>query len=94
MINILNKYGLLRLDELVAENPTWKKILADDIVSEEEVAEQGDKVVNMIKEVEETLSDEQKQMVDKLIAEVGVLYTAHHLYTAQQLLKMEGDKFC
>lgn len=88
MINILNKYGLLRLDELVTENPTWHKIMEDDIVSEEEVAEQGDKVVKMIKEVEDTLSEEQRQMVDKLVAEVGVLYSAHHLYTAQQLLKM------
>lgn len=88
MINILNKYGLLRLDELVTENPTWKKIMADDIVSEEEVAEQGDKVINMIKGLEETLTEKQRHKLDQLIAEVGVLYSAHHLYTAQQLLKM------
>lgn len=92
MIDILNKYGLLRLDELVAENSTWKKIMADDIVSEEEVTEQGNLVAQMIKDVEAQLSDEQKQMVDKLVAEVGVLYSAHHLYTAQQLLKMKGDE--
>ena len=38
-MNLLNEQGILNLDEVVTANPSWQKIMADGIVTSEELAE-------------------------------------------------------
>lgn len=68
--------GVLRLDEVVAEQETFKKILADSQVSDAEVAAQSARVVALLKQVEAQLNAEARDLVGTAIAELCVLYAA------------------
>jgi len=82
---LFNKDGILKLDEIVVNTPSWKKMIADGIISEEEIAEQSAEVTQLLRHIEETFSEEQCQCVEKLLAEASVLLTAYHEYTSQQI---------
>lgn len=84
-MNLLNEQGILNLDEMVTSNPSWQKIMADGIVTSEELAEQANSVVAMFRKIDDTFSDEQKQLVQSLLAEASVLFAAHHVYQLQEL---------
>lgn len=84
-MNLLNEQGILNLDEVVAANPSWQKIMADGVVTPEELAEQANSVIAMLRKIDETFNEEQKQLVQSLLAEASVLFAAHHVYQLQEL---------
>lgn len=77
--------GMLRLDEVVAERPTFKKIMEDQIVTDAELEEQANRVVSILKRIEETFPPEQLKQVEKLLAETSVLYAANQYKELQEL---------
>lgn len=85
-MNLLDKQGMLNLDEVVTSNPSWQKIMADGIVTSEELAEQASSVVALLRKIDDTFSDEQKQLVQSLLAEACVLFSAHHVFQLQELV--------
>lgn len=85
-MNLLNEQGILDLDKMVTANPSWQKIMADGIVTEEELAAQADSVVGMFRKIDDTFTDEQKDLVRSLLAEASVLFAAHHVYQLQELV--------
>lgn len=84
---LFNEQGIFNLDEVVMNHPSWQKIMADGIVTAEELTEQVDKVTALLHKVDETFNDEQKQMVESLLAEASVLFAAHHVYQLQEMVK-------
>lgn len=85
-MNLLNERGILDLDKMVTANPSWQKIMADGIVTEEELAAQADSVVGMFRKIDDTFTDEQKDLARSLLAEASVLFAAHHVYQLQELV--------
>ncbi len=77
--------GMLRLDEVVAERPTFKKIMEDQIVTDAELEEQANRVVSILKRIEETFPPEQLKQVEELLAETSVLYAANQYKELQEL---------
>lgn len=59
---LFNEQGILNLDEVVMNHPSWQKIMADGIVTAEELTMQADTVTALLHRVDETLNDEQKQL--------------------------------
>lgn len=49
-----NEQGILNIDELVANNESFKKIMEDGVVTEEEIKSQSDKVIAMFHDMEST----------------------------------------
>ena len=47
-----NEEGILNIDEAVLETPSYKKIMEDGIVTEEELVSQAQKVVSMLQTME------------------------------------------
>ena len=47
-----NEKGILNIDELIMNNASFKKIMEDGIVTEEEIKEQSDKVVALLHDME------------------------------------------
>lgn len=84
---LFNEHGILKLDEVVMNHPSWQKMMADGIVTAEELTMQADTMTALLHRVDETLNDEQKQMVESLLAEASVLFAAHHVYQLQELIK-------
>lgn len=54
-----NEEGILNIDEAVLETPSYKKIMEDGIVTEEELVSQAQKVVSMLQTMEKKYNEEQ-----------------------------------
>ena len=54
-----NEEGILNIDEAVLETPSYKKIMEDGIVTEEELLSQAQKVVSMLQTMEKKYNEEQ-----------------------------------
>jgi hypothetical protein len=52
--------------------PSFQKIVEDQVITEEEIREQSERVANILKEIEEKCNDEQIELVRNLLAEVSV----------------------
>lgn len=66
--------GYLRLDEIVEERPTFRKVMEDGKVTDAEMKEQAELVLAFLKEIGERLSDEDEKLVTDALCELAVLY--------------------
>lgn len=82
-----NQNGILNIDEAIMNKESFKKIMADGIVTEDEIKEQSDKVVGLFQEIEKKYSEEQLREIKDLLAETSVLYTVYNIYSIQSLNK-------
>lgn len=82
-----NKEGILNIDEMVASNASFKNIMEDGIVTEEEVKAQSDKVITILHNMEAKYSNEQLADIKELLAETGVLYAIYNIYSIQNINK-------
>lgn len=80
-----NEKGILNIDELIMNNASFKKIMEDGIVTEEEIKEQSDKVVALLHDMEKKYSEEQLHEIKDLLVESGVLYAVYNFYSIQSL---------
>lgn len=82
-----NEEGLLNIDEMVAENTSFKNIMEDGIVTEEEIKSQSEKVISLIRDIESKFSEEQLAYIKELLAETSVLYAIYNIYNIQDIDK-------
>lgn len=79
MISLFDQYGNLNIDDMIAEQPSFQKIMADGIVEHHEIQEQAEKVTALLHEFEKTASDEQIELMRKILAELSVLVAVNNL---------------
>ena len=81
MNTFFDEYGSLNIDELILLQPSFQKIMEDGVVTEEELAEQKERVIALLKEIEQNFTSEQIDKIRELLAEIGVLITIrnHHI---------------
>lgn len=82
-----NQNGILSIDEAILNKESFKKIMEDGIVSEEEIKEQSEKVIGLFKDIENKFSEEQLRDIKDLLAETSVLYAVYNIYSIQSLNK-------
>lgn len=82
-----NQNGILNIDEAILNKESFKKIMEDGIVSEEEIKEQSEKVIGLFKDIEKKFSEEQLRDIKDLLAETSVLYAVYNIYSIQSLNK-------
>ena len=82
-----NEDGILNIDEMVVNNASFKSIMEDGIVSEEEIKSQSDKVVGMLHEMEKKYDEEQLLEIRGLLIETSVLYAVYNFHSIQNLNK-------
>lgn len=80
-----NKEGILALDEMVANQPSFKKIMEDGVVTEQELSEQSDKVLSLLQRVEKELAPAQQELVKDLLVEATVMSAVFHQYEIQNI---------
>ena len=83
MTTFFDETGTLNLDELILNHPSFKQIMADGIVTQEELTEQGQRVTTLLKQMEQTLAPEQIDQVRELLAEISVLVAARGIFEGQ-----------
>ncbi len=82
---IFNEQGFLDIDEMIAQEPSFQKIMADGMVTDDELRAQSERVISLLHEVEKRFSEEDQQLVKKLFAEANVLSTIYHYYEVQNI---------
>lgn len=70
----ITENGLLDLDSIIINNPSYQKIMEDGIITPEEIQEQAEKVDSILKSMKRKYTPEQFAEVQSLIAEVSVLF--------------------
>ena len=83
MNTFFDESGTLNLDELILNQPSFKQIMEDGIVTESELTEQGQRVTNLLKQMEQTFSPAQIDQVRELLAEISVLVAARGIFDRQ-----------
>ena len=82
-----NEEGILNIDEMVVNNASFKNIMEDGVVTEEEIKTQSDKVVAMLHDMEAKYSKEQLAEIKSLLAETSVLYAVYNFNSIQNINK-------
>ena len=82
---LFNEQGFIDIDEMIAQEPSFQKIMQDGIVTDEELQQQSERVVSLLHEVENRLSEEDQLLVKKLFAETNVLSAIYHYYSLQNI---------
>lgn len=82
---IFNEQGILDIDGLIAQIPSFQNIMADGIVTEEELRQQSERVISMLAEAEQRFSDDDQQFIKNLFAEANVLSAIYRYYELQNL---------
>lgn len=77
--------GMLLLDEVVAGMPSFKKIVADDVVTDEEMAEHAERVVALLKRLEGELAPPVRALVTEVLGELAVLQALQRHRETQRL---------
>lgn len=79
--------GILNIDEMIVNNASFKNIMEDGVVTEEEIKAQSDKVVSMLHEMEAKYSEEQLEEIKSLLIESSVLYAVYYFHSIQDINK-------
>lgn len=67
--------GLLLFDEYVAEMPSYRKIMADEVITDEELKEQAVRVASLFQSLERRLAPEFRSSVTDALCELAVLHS-------------------
>lgn len=82
-----NEEGILNIDEIVVNHASFKNIMEDGVVTEDEIQNQSDKVVAMLRDMEAKYSEEQLTEIKNLLVESSVLYAVYNFYSIQNINK-------
>ncbi len=80
-----DKNGVLNLDEAVMDIDSFKTIMADGIVTDEELKAQSDRVIGILHDMEKRYSPEQLKEIRQLLAETSVLYAIYNYHSIQSV---------
>jgi flagellin-specific chaperone FliS len=65
--------GTLLLDEYVVEMDSYRRIVEDETISDDELVEQTRRVTSLLQQLEDTLSPEAKAIATEALGELAVL---------------------
>lgn len=82
-----NEEGILNIDEMVTNNASFKNIMNDGIITEDEIKSQSEKVVAILHDMEAKYSEEQLVEIKNLLVESSVLYAVYNFYSLQNINK-------
>lgn len=85
MNTIFDENGLLNLSDIVANHPSFLNIMADGLVSDEELKVQSERTITALKKVQALCSEEQQAAIMEAISEMSVLFATYHIYELQDL---------
>ena len=76
---------LLDIDEIISNSTSFKSIMADGKVTDQEMKDQSDLVVGLLNEAETRFKGDDLAFIKRLFAEANVLSAIYHYYELQNL---------
>lgn len=83
MNTFFDETGSLNLDELILQQPSFRQIMADGVVTEQELQDQSSRVTALLHRIEQTASPSQIDQIRELLAEISVLVAARGIFDGQ-----------
>ena len=80
-----NEEGILNIDEMVVNNASFKAIMEDEVITEEEIKVQSEKVIDLLQKMEQKYNSEQLEEIKQLLVETSVLYAVYNFYSLQNI---------
>lgn len=80
-----NEKGILNIDEIVVNNASFKNIMEDGVITEEEIKVQSEKVIDLLQKMEQKYNSEQLEEIKQLLVETSVLYAVYNFYSLQNI---------
>lgn len=87
MQTIFDENGLLNISDIVKNHPSYKAIMEDGIVTDQELKEQAEATLVSLRKLQTLCNEEQQNAIVDAISEMGVLFAAYHNYELQDLRK-------
>ena len=84
-----NEDGTLNVSQSAKSHPSYKRIMDDQYVTLDEMGQQYEHIKSIFRQMEETFTDEQKQLVHKLIVESEVYQAVRKHFNEQ--IEFDGD---
>ena len=81
---------LSSIGDLIAQEESFQRIMADGMVTGEELQEQSERVSELLNEVERRFSADDLDLVRRLFVETNVLSAVYQFYELQNL-KLYGN---
>lgn len=72
--------GCLNINEAIINHPSYKKILEDDIVTEDELRSQSELVLSLFQRIEDECNESQKSLIKDMLIEINILNTISKMY--------------
>lgn len=82
---LFNEQGILDIDEMIAQEPSFQNIMADGVVTDEELRQQSERVIALLHEAEQRFNADDQQFIKTLFAETNVLSAIYRYYELQNL---------
>lgn len=80
-----NEKGILNIDEIVVNNASFKNIMEDGVITEEEIKVLSEKVIDLLQKMEQKYNSEQLEEIKQLLVETSVLYAVYNFYSLQNI---------
>lgn len=85
MDSFFDENGYLNFDDAVMNVESFKKIMEDGVVTDQELAEQSRKVADLFRKLEQTCSKEQIGLIKDAFCEIGVLFAVYNYKELQSI---------
>lgn len=76
---LFDEAGCLNIDDLIMQQPSFRKIVEDGVVTADEIAEQTQRVISILKKIEKDFSPEQIEIIRELLSEISVLVAVNEI---------------
>lgn len=76
---LFDEAGCLNIDDLIMQQPSFRKIVEDGVVTADEIAEQTQRVISILKKIEQDFSPEQIEIIRELLSEISVLVAVNEI---------------
>lgn len=85
MHTLFDENGYLNIGDIIANHPSYKAIMEDGIVTEEELKAQADATIASLHRLQEICNEEQQNAILDAISEMSVLFAVYHNHQLQEL---------
>ena len=83
MQTLFDENGYLNLGEIIANHPSFKEIMEDGIVTDDELKSQADATIAAFRRLQQICNEEQQSAILEAISEMSVLFAVYHNYELQ-----------
>lgn len=85
MHKLFDKNGFLNIGDIVMNHSSFKNIMEDGIVTDEEIKQQAENTITALKNLQTMCSEEQQADIVEALSELSVLFAVYHIHELQEL---------